>query len=179
MVSCRSPTRLAGRDAREREVRAIERPISRAPARGATERGRGLGVALRQEERAAERPEVERAARGGAASCGGAEVGERGVEIAAGERGAGRVLVQHVRQDIELERLQRDRVRLAEVATLVEREVELPQQHRVGRAIERGARREAASRVHRAGAGAARGHRFAKVIFGSRSPPCLAGTNKV
>ena len=55
---------------------------------------------------------------------------------------------------------------LPKVATLVEREVELPQQHRVRGAIERRARREAASRVHRAGARASRGHRLAEIVLG-------------
>ena len=156
---------LTARDARQREVRAIERSIARAPARRSTERGRRLRVTLREKERPAERPQVERTARSWTASSCRAEVGKRSVEIAARQRGPRRVLVQHIGKDIELERLQRDRVRLAELTPFVEREIELSQQHRVGRAIESRPRRETASGVHAPRAGASRGHRFAKVIF--------------
>jgi hypothetical protein len=87
---------------------------------------------------------MERTPRGWASPRRRAEVRERGFEVAFRERGARGVLIQDVGEDIELEGLLRDVVRLAEAPVLEERKVELPEQHRVRGAIHRPGRCQAA-----------------------------------
>ena len=67
------------------------------------------------------------------------------------QRGSRRVFVEDVAHDVELDRLERDVLRTVEPARLVVGQVELPQEKRVCRAVERGAACEAALRPPRAG----------------------------
>ena len=71
---------------------------------------------------------------------------DRRFEVPIRESGACRILMNDVRQDVELERLIRHAERLRKAPRLVMGEVELPEEHRVGRSIERRARRESLSR---------------------------------
>jgi hypothetical protein len=66
---------------------------------------------------------------------------ERALEVAGAERGPRGVLVEHVGENLELESLEGDRVRLPKPAAFVQRQVELPEEHRMRGAIERRARR--------------------------------------
>src|SRR5687767_2351035 len=90
---------------------------------------------------------------------------QRTLEITACERRTCGVLIEHVGEHVELERLQRDGVSLAKASPLEEREVELPEQHRVCRSIERSPRREAAASMHRARTRRLRGHGLAEALF--------------
>ena len=101
-------------------------------------------------------------ARSGAPSRRGSQVPEGGVEIAGRERGARGVLMQHVREHVELDRLQRDLVRGVELSDLELRQIELPKEHRLRGAVEARARREPLPRVASAHRGRTRGHRFSQ-----------------
>ena len=99
-------------------------------------------------------------------------------EIAARDRRARGVLIEDVGEDVELEGLERDGMRLPEAPSLVEREIELAQEHRVRRAIDATRIRETATRVHCAGARRARGHRLTQTILRARPFRARCGHEK-
>ncbi len=127
---------LAGRDAHEREVRAVERLVACPPPRRPRERRARLGVPVHQEEDAPERPQVERTARRRPSPCGQAKVRDRGVDVAGRERSPRRVLPEDVDEHAELQRLTSDLVRRSKAPQLEVREIELAQQHRLRRLVE-------------------------------------------
>src|SRR5689334_21372252 len=106
-------------------MRAVERLVFRPPTRRAPQRRRRLWIAMREKQRRTQRPEMKRPARSRSATSCGAQMRQRSFEVSARERSARGVLIQDVREHIELESLQRDGVRLTKTSTLVEREVEL------------------------------------------------------
>ena len=160
-------------------MRAVERLVLRSPARRATR------ARPRPRRSAARGKACCRASRGGTA---GATPG-RGARPRGGARARARDRRSRARRVRRLGSARPGRTSsssacsatvcaLPEAPALEEREVELPQQHRVRRAIERRARRETASRVHRARAGAPRGHRLAQVVLGRTRPPAWLARTK-
>ena len=126
----------------------------------------GFLVAVGQKEGAAECPQVERAARHGPAAGGDSQVAKSQVEISGRERRAGCVLVEHIAEHAELDRLKRDVMSLPEPADLEVRQIELPEQHRLGGPVEGGTRREAPPSVPGSQPGRARGHGLAQHLLG-------------
>src|SRR5262245_21668112 len=72
-----------------------------------------------------------------------------GVEIPVADRCTGRILVEHVREDVEGDGLQGDLSSLGEFPGLVEREINLAKEHRLRGGVEWGASGKAALGVAR------------------------------
>lgn len=90
--------------------------------------------------------EVERAPRQRSATRRTTEMGEAAFYITLSESGACGILVKDVRKNAEFECLERDRVRAIELADLVMRQIELPEEHRLGGLVETIASGEALTR---------------------------------
>ncbi len=141
----------------------------RSPADGPLEHGGRLRILMHEKERAPERPQVKGTTQHGGSARRSPEVRETGVRVPLGEGGARGVLMKDVGKDIELERLVGQGVRTIELAELVVRKRQLPQQHRLGGLVERRALREAllgpaCPRLRRP-----RGHRSAEEILRRRT----------
>ncbi len=104
---------------------------------------------------------MERPARSGAAARRSTKVRQRDVELSVGERSPCGILIENVRQDIELDGLHRHGVRLLEVPSLIQREIELTEQHRVRGAVEGSPGGKSTTCVDRARASGPSGHRLA------------------
>ncbi len=157
---------FAQRDPDERQMGTVERLVVRSPAHGARQNRRGLCVAMQEKEHAPQSPQMESPPRSWRAARGATQMRQRGLRVPFPQSGSCGVLMQHVTENLELERLKGDGVRFAETAGFIVREAKLPQKHRPCRLVQPAARRKPLPSPAPPRGRRARRHRFVEKVFG-------------